>query len=153
MHFGKPMLAMPNDCFEQRLNAQYVERMGFGLQVRRGGVTAEVLQALLDRADEFSGKAQELCRDGAAEALEAIDRFAGELTSGTELSALVSGSRSNGSPPTTARPGRSDRQRKLDDAHIKTEPHPTFAAAASKPGNNLSDDFMSMDDNDDMSGF
>jgi uncharacterized protein (TIGR00661 family) len=84
MHFGKPLLAMPIDCFEQRLNAQYVERMGFGMQVRRKCVNTEVLKTFLSRTDEFSEKAQTLCRDGAKEALEAIERFAGELTCGRD---------------------------------------------------------------------
>ena len=79
IHFGKPMLGMPQACVEQRLNAVQLERMGIGMQTTPRGVTAELLREFLSREEQFVRNAQREARDGAAEALEAIDRFAAEL--------------------------------------------------------------------------
>lgn len=79
IHFGKPILGMPIDCLEQRLNAAQIERMGIGMAVRRGEVTADLLRGFLTREEEFAGNARGEARDGAREAIEAIETFAAEL--------------------------------------------------------------------------
>ncbi len=79
IHFGKPMLGLPMACHEQRLNAHQIERLGVGQRVARGGLTAEVLRGFLDRADTFQRRES---RNGAAEALVAIETFAAELAAG-----------------------------------------------------------------------
>jgi uncharacterized protein (TIGR00661 family) len=79
IHFGKPMLGIPMACHEQRLNAYHIENMGFGLRVARRGLTAETLRDFLARADELAARARGHERDGATEAVEAIERFAEEL--------------------------------------------------------------------------
>ena len=79
-YFGKPVLGMPMDCLEQRLNAMQIEVRGVGMQVRRGKVTADVLREFLSREDEFAANAQKYkAHDGEREALEAIETFATEL--------------------------------------------------------------------------
>lgn len=88
IHFGKPMLGTPMACHEQRLNAYQIERMGFGVRAPRGGLTAEILRSFLARADEMAKNARGHARDGAAEAVEAIDRFARELTGAPAPQAL-----------------------------------------------------------------
>ncbi len=79
IHFGKPLLALPMNCVEQRLNAYQVQRMGVGMYAKRDQVNADLLRAFLDREDEFVKNARTHGRDGAAEALEAIERFGREL--------------------------------------------------------------------------
>jgi uncharacterized protein (TIGR00661 family) len=79
LYFGKPMLAMPIACLEQRLNAAQIERLGVGMQVPRGQVTGERLRRFLAREAEYAANARREFRDGAAEALEAIEAFAAEL--------------------------------------------------------------------------
>jgi uncharacterized protein (TIGR00661 family) len=79
LYFRKPLLLMPEDSFEQRLNAAAIERMGVGLAARRGHVTADLLGALLAREEEFIAAMPESADRGAAEAAEAISAYAREL--------------------------------------------------------------------------
>jgi uncharacterized protein (TIGR00661 family) len=87
IHFGKAMLGMPIDCLEQRINADQIERMGVGIQVPRGQVTAERIRRFLAREEEFSRNAKRQSRDGVRESLEAIERFAAELTGSSAVAA------------------------------------------------------------------
>ncbi len=80
VHFGKPMLCMPQGCVEQRLNAAQIEKMGLGMQTRKGRVTPELMQTFLSRADDFRENAKRESRDGEREAFEAIERYALELS-------------------------------------------------------------------------
>lgn len=96
LHFGKPMLAMPLACFEQRLNAQQIELMGVGRQVRRGHVTPEVFRQFLAREDEYRANAERhQSRNGEVAAFEAIERYASELTgkAGDPATAVHAGSK------------------------------------------------------------
>jgi uncharacterized protein (TIGR00661 family) len=80
VYFGKPMLGMPMACLEQRLNADAIERMGRGRQIRRGGLTADALRDFLRREDAYAAHAGEEPRDGAKEALAAIEQYGDDLT-------------------------------------------------------------------------
>ncbi|MCB9858427.1 MAG: hypothetical protein H6818_22305 [Phycisphaerales bacterium] len=82
-YFGKPVLAMPQDCLEQRINAYQVETLGQGMNVARGELTPEILRAFLDREPEFTRRIQRQTRDGATEALDALEAFISELTGKT----------------------------------------------------------------------
>ena len=79
VHFGKPMLIMPEDSLEQRLNAQTIQRLGFGLHVPRQGLTAEILNRFLASEAEYAAALAGPKPDGAREAVEAIETFAREL--------------------------------------------------------------------------
>lgn len=79
-YFGKPVLAMPQDCLEQRINAYQIESMGQGMHVARGKLTAEILGRFLDREAEFRSRIKRQMRDGATEALDALNAFMSELT-------------------------------------------------------------------------
>jgi len=79
IHFGKPVLAMPEDSLEQRLNARTVARWGVGMETRPAALPAGLLREFLSRRDEFAGKIAAHRRDGLSEALAAIDRAVGEL--------------------------------------------------------------------------
>jgi uncharacterized protein (TIGR00661 family) len=80
LYFGKPILGLPMDCLEQRINAIQIERMGVGIRSHRTKINADVIREFLDREEEFRNKAKREFRDGKKEALEAIERFAAELT-------------------------------------------------------------------------
>lgn len=79
IHFGKPMLLMPEQSLEQRLNAQIVTHWRIGMQTRPQRVTPELLRTFLGRCDEFAANIPAHRRDGLAEAVAAIDRAVDEL--------------------------------------------------------------------------
>ena len=85
MHFGTPILAMPEDSLEQRLNAAMIERLGVGMRTSLRRFSPEVLAAFLDRTDGFrerlhaDASSAGPSRDGTAEAVAAIERYAEEL--------------------------------------------------------------------------
>jgi uncharacterized protein (TIGR00661 family) len=80
MWFGKPMLVMPENTVEQRLNAAAVERMGIGMRVRAEDVSAPLVKAWLAEETRFSTTAVRSARDGRLEAIAALETFARELS-------------------------------------------------------------------------
>ncbi|MCG3127115.1 MAG: hypothetical protein CHACPFDD_01973 [Phycisphaerae bacterium] len=72
IHFGKPLLVMPEACVEQRLNAAAVARMGIGVSCSLRGLTPARLVDFLSRRDEFVRCMQRFRRDGRREAVEAL---------------------------------------------------------------------------------
>lgn len=79
VHLQKPMLVMPEDSLEQRLNAETIERLQFGLHVRRQGLTGAIVRRFLDGEAKWRGHLRRPRRDGAREAVDAIEEFAREL--------------------------------------------------------------------------
>ena len=79
IHFGKPLLLVPEEALEQRLNAQFIERWNAGLATTKKQITPDLLRTFLARCEEFSENARKHRRDGIAEALAAIDRAINEL--------------------------------------------------------------------------
>jgi uncharacterized protein (TIGR00661 family) len=82
MWFAKPMLVMPEDTVEQRLNAAAVERAGLGLQIDSRRITRFAFERLLADEGRFRDAARGNARDGRADAIAALERFARELTTG-----------------------------------------------------------------------
>ncbi|MHC4562829.1 MAG: glycosyltransferase family protein [Planctomycetota bacterium] len=80
LHFGKPLLLLPEQSLEQRLSAQIIERWNAGMQARPHEVTAGLLRQFLARREEFAANLIIHRRDGLAEALSAIDEAAAELS-------------------------------------------------------------------------
>jgi uncharacterized protein (TIGR00661 family) len=81
--FSKPMLVTPEDTVEQRMNAAAVSRLGIGRQVPHEDVSASVIERFLADESSFRGAMRHAVRDGRADALATIERFARELrTSG-----------------------------------------------------------------------
>ena len=80
IHFGKPVLAMPEDAFEQRLNAHMIERMGVGMRAELTRLTPSDIDRFLGHGDWYRSNMREHARDGRAEAVETLHRFIGELT-------------------------------------------------------------------------
>jgi len=79
IHFGKPLLLMPEQSLEQRLNAQHVTRWRIGMLTRPQRVTPELLRTFLGLCDEFAANIPAHRRDAQAEAVAAIDRAVDEL--------------------------------------------------------------------------
>lgn len=54
LHLGKPVLSLPlESMIEQRLNALYLERLGYGTQARMAELSADLLAGFEDRLPEF----------------------------------------------------------------------------------------------------
>ena len=79
MHLGKPMLLMPEDSLEQRLNALTVQRLEYGMYARRGKVSSGTISEFLAGEDRYASAVRAATRDGQAEAVAAIEQFAQEL--------------------------------------------------------------------------
>lgn len=82
LHLGKPVLAVPEDAFEQRLNAHMIERMGVGMRVEAAHLTPSHVDRFLARADGFAARCADYAGDGRDEAIATLQRFIGELRQG-----------------------------------------------------------------------
>jgi len=82
--FGKPMLVMPENTVEQRLNAAAVERLGIGRAVDHDAIDERVLGEFLGAAESHRETMKPAVRDGRAEAVGAIEGFARELRSASK---------------------------------------------------------------------
>ncbi len=80
LYFRKPLLLLPEDALEQRLNAAAIERMGLGMRTRRNRVCPEQLRSFLARGEQFAAAMPQDFADGRLKAVEAIERYAAELT-------------------------------------------------------------------------
>lgn len=79
IHFGKPMLGMPLNCLEQRINAQKLVKMGIGVSIDRSKISTDVLRKFLAREDEYRSNFRKTGSDGAGEAVAAIEACLAEL--------------------------------------------------------------------------
>jgi uncharacterized protein (TIGR00661 family) len=79
IHFGKPILALPEQAFEQRLNAHMIERMGVGMRGNLATLTPSDIDRFLGNESYYRSHMGEHARDGRAEAIETLHRFIGEL--------------------------------------------------------------------------
>ncbi|MGH8528235.1 MAG: glycosyltransferase family protein [Nevskiales bacterium] len=80
IHYSKPVFALPENCFEQRLNAHMVEKLGIG---RRGDwktLTPQVLKDFLADSDRFDGPLASLRSDGRQQAVTTLEKWITELT-------------------------------------------------------------------------
>ena len=82
MYLGKPVLAMPEDSTEQRVNAVAVEQLGIGEWIPRRRLEPRVLRGFLGRAEVYAARSRALARDGTEGALAALERFMVELCGG-----------------------------------------------------------------------
>jgi uncharacterized protein (TIGR00661 family) len=79
VHLGKPMLVVPEQTVEQRLNAAAVVRLGIGARVAHEDLHVDVLRDFLTAEDAYRANLPALARDGRGEAVTALAAFAGEL--------------------------------------------------------------------------
>jgi uncharacterized protein (TIGR00661 family) len=81
IHFGKPLLVVPEDAFEQRLNAHMIERMGVGMRV-------DLMQLAPSDVDRFMGNhawyrsnMQAHAGNGRAQAQQCLRRYIRDIGS------------------------------------------------------------------------
>ncbi len=79
-YYGKALLVLPEDTVEQRMNAAAVERLGIGQQIAWADFSPAVVRRFLRRIPEFTAQARAASRDGRADALRFIHRWAKELS-------------------------------------------------------------------------
>ncbi|HSW11350.1 MAG TPA: glycosyltransferase family protein [Solimonas sp.] len=79
IHFGKPLLVMPERAFEQRLNAYMIERMGVGMRTELERLTPSDVDRFMGNYDYYRSNMGEHARDGRAEATATLHRFIDEL--------------------------------------------------------------------------
>jgi uncharacterized protein (TIGR00661 family) len=79
IHFGKPVLAMPEDAFEQRLNAFMIERMGVGMRGDLKQLTPSDIDRFLGGHDWYRSNMREHAGNGRAEAAETLQGYIDEL--------------------------------------------------------------------------
>lgn len=79
IHFGKPILAVPEDAFEQRLNAHMIERMGVGMKSSLAGLTPSDIDRFLANEHSYRSRMREHAGDGRDEAIATLRHFIAEL--------------------------------------------------------------------------
>lgn len=75
LHYAKPILALPEDAFEQRLNACLIERLGVGARAELTGLTPSDVDRWLAAETRFAANAAALAGDGRAAAIEILLRW------------------------------------------------------------------------------
>jgi uncharacterized protein (TIGR00661 family) len=88
MHLGKPILVLPEDTPEQRMNALAVVRLGIGERIRRATFSAGGIHRFLDGEEAFAERARSLRRDGREASIVALETFARELGAGRRTAAV-----------------------------------------------------------------
>lgn len=79
IHFGKPILALPEEAFEQRLNAYMIERMGVGMRGDRHQLTPSDIDRFLGNYDYYRSNMRHHAGDGREEATQILHRYVNEL--------------------------------------------------------------------------
>lgn len=79
IHFGKPVYVLPEDCFEQRLNAYMVKRMGIGERGSFDTLRSDQIEEFLLNEDCYRANMATHRRDGRREAVQTLKRFIAEL--------------------------------------------------------------------------
>jgi uncharacterized protein (TIGR00661 family) len=80
IHFGKPILAIPEEAFEQRLNAYLIERMGVGMRGDRLRLTPSDVDRFMGNYDYYRSNMAHHAGDGRAEAISTLRQFIAELS-------------------------------------------------------------------------
>ncbi len=80
IHFGKPVFVLPEDCFEQRLNAFMVERMGIGRRSSFADISSDQIEEFLLNENGYRANMDTHRRDGRREAVQTLHRFIAELS-------------------------------------------------------------------------
>ena len=64
LYYRKPILVVPEDCFEQRLNAYMVKRMGIGERAALTDLNIDAIEAFLVNADTYRANMRQYSADG-----------------------------------------------------------------------------------------
>lgn len=79
MYFGKPMLVIPENTVEQRLNGDAVERLGIGRRVALEDVSAGVLQDFLAHEGQYRDNIERIVHGDWVQGVEAVTQYLDEL--------------------------------------------------------------------------
>ncbi len=79
IHFGKPIFALPEDAFEQRLNAHMIERMGVGMRGDLMQFSPSDVDRFLGNHDWYKSHMQEHAGNGREEAISVLRQYLAEL--------------------------------------------------------------------------
>lgn len=80
IHYGKPFLAVPEDAFEQRLNAYMIERLGVGMRAELSRLTPSDVDRFMGNYELYRSHMQDCAGDGKAEAIATLHRYIDELS-------------------------------------------------------------------------
>lgn len=80
LYLQKPVLVMPEDCFEQNLNAFMVERMGMGRRSSLSKLNTESIEAFLDNSFMFKSRMNGRMSDARDYAAQRLLQHISELT-------------------------------------------------------------------------
>jgi len=80
MHLGKPMLVVPEDTVEQRMNAAAIQRLGLGESIAMRDLDAVRIRRFFTGADGYAERARAQRVDGRSEAVFALETWARELS-------------------------------------------------------------------------
>ncbi len=80
IHFGKPVLALPERAFEQRLNAHMIETMGVGMRGDLMTLTPSDIDRFLGNDDWYRSNMSAHRGDGRAQAIATLQAHIGELS-------------------------------------------------------------------------
>ena len=87
LYLKKPVLVMPEDCFEQNLNAFMVERMGIGRRTSLTRISSDIIEAFLDNEfayrSRMNGHASDARDYAAARLLQHIQELTQEKNQGS----------------------------------------------------------------------
>lgn len=79
MHLGKPLLVVPEDTVEQRMNAMAIEQLGLGERVDARDLDAARIRRFLANERTYGEQARAARVDGRAEAVQALEAWVREL--------------------------------------------------------------------------
>jgi uncharacterized protein (TIGR00661 family) len=79
IHFGKPLLVMPEASVEQRVNAAAIVALGIGEQTSVERISPELLRAMLAHDHRYRERARFGERDGRDEAVRVLESLAKEI--------------------------------------------------------------------------
>lgn len=91
MAYAKPVLVVPEQTVEQRLNAREIVRMGIGESITAAELDRGSISSFLTRADDYAARARELTSDGQAQAVEWLERWVYELSKPRAAAPLPAG--------------------------------------------------------------
>lgn len=79
LHFGRPLLVLPEGTVEQRMNAEAVVRLAVGESARFETLDVDRLRQFLERVPEYEKNARARSTDGREDALRLLDAWIEEL--------------------------------------------------------------------------
>lgn len=80
IHFRKPVFGVPEDCYEQRLNALMIERLGVGRMGKFETLNADDINDFLQTEPRYLRNMKHSLQEGREEAILLLEQYIDELT-------------------------------------------------------------------------